>query len=147
MKYLLEIEIDLPRDRVIELFDNPDNMAKWQPGFVSMEHLSGTPGEAGAKSLLNYEMGKRVVEMTETIESRNLPDEFIAIYEAKKVWNRIVNNFIALDDNRTKWVFDCEFKMGGVMGVISKVMPGMFKKQSLENMQRFKEFAEGSSTT
>ena len=26
--YTVEIEIDLPRDRVIELFDNPDNLCE-----------------------------------------------------------------------------------------------------------------------
>jgi len=29
MKYECELIIDLPRDRVIEMFDNPDNLSKW----------------------------------------------------------------------------------------------------------------------
>ena len=67
MKYKLEIEIDLPRKKVIDLFDNPDNMRHWQEGFVSFEPLSGTPGQVGAKSRLKYIMGKRDIEMVETI--------------------------------------------------------------------------------
>jgi len=39
MKYEIEIDISLSRNKVIELFDNPDNMSKWQPGFVSMGTL------------------------------------------------------------------------------------------------------------
>ena len=48
MKYTLEILIDQPREKVVELFDNPDNMKHWQEGFVSLTHISGTPGEIGA---------------------------------------------------------------------------------------------------
>jgi hypothetical protein len=33
MNYTCEVVIDLPRDRVIELFDNPQNLTKWQPGL------------------------------------------------------------------------------------------------------------------
>ena len=35
MKYQNEIEINLPLNRVIELFDNPDNLKRWQPGLES----------------------------------------------------------------------------------------------------------------
>ena len=33
MKYSNEVEINLPVQKVIELFDNPANMSKWQPRF------------------------------------------------------------------------------------------------------------------
>jgi len=33
MKYTSEVTINLPRDRVVELFDDPDNLPKWQKGF------------------------------------------------------------------------------------------------------------------
>ncbi|HNO23164.1 MAG TPA: SRPBCC family protein [Leptospiraceae bacterium] len=76
MKYSVEIEINLPIARVIELFDNPDNLQKWQPGLLSFEHLSGTPGQPGAKSRLTFRMGRGKMIMTETVTVRNLPDEF-----------------------------------------------------------------------
>lgn len=49
MKYESELVIDLPRERVIELFDNPDNLPKWQEGLQSFEHISGEVGQPGAK--------------------------------------------------------------------------------------------------
>ena len=52
MKYTVEIEIDLPRERVIELFDSTENCFKWQKGLLSFDHLSGEPGQPGAKSKL-----------------------------------------------------------------------------------------------
>ena len=75
MKYTSEIEINSPIDKVIELFDNPDNMDKWMKGLQSFEPISGKPGQVGAKSRLKFKMGKREIEMIETITVRNLPDE------------------------------------------------------------------------
>lgn len=30
MRYVCEVTIEKPRDEVLELFDNPDNLYKWQ---------------------------------------------------------------------------------------------------------------------
>ena len=37
MKFTNEVTINLPRARVVELFDNPDNMKQWQKGMESFE--------------------------------------------------------------------------------------------------------------
>ena len=143
MKYKHEIEISLPRQKVIDLFDNQDNIKKWQPGLVSFKHLSGEPGEVGAKSLLHYDMGKRKVDMIETITKKNFPDEFSGTYEAKGVFNKIDNHFIELGPNTTKWVAVNEFIMNNLMmKLMAFLMPGAFKKQSYKYMQYFKDFAE-----
>lgn len=142
MKYSLQLDLDLPRERVLELFDNPDNMKEWQPGLVSYEHLGGEPGQVGATAKLVYKMGKRDVEMIETVTHRNLPDEFFGSYEAKGVYNYIENRFTELDANTTRWDFYTEFKMTGFMKVMGWIMPGSFKKQSFKFMKLFKEFAE-----
>ena len=143
MRYTLEMDLDIPRDKVIEYFDNPDNLPKWQPTLISFDHMSGEPGQAGAKTQLKYKMGKREVEMIETIVTRNLPDEFTGTYEAKGVWNEVINYFHEIDDGqRTRWVFETEFKCSGMIRIMAFFMPGMFRKESLKNMERFKEFAE-----
>ena len=142
MKYTLEIDLDLPRERVIELFDDPDNLPKWQPGLISFEHASGEPGQPGAKTRLKYVFGKREIDMAETIEARNLPDEFTAIYEAKGAWNRVENRFVETGPSQAKWIFDTEFRCGGMLKVMAFFMPGMFKRSSIKDMQRFKAFAE-----
>lgn len=142
MKYSTEININLPIDRVIELFDDPDNLKKWQPGLQSFEAISGTPGQPGAKSRLRFKMGNREVEMIETVTVRNLPDEFSGTYEAKWVFNIIKNSFIPLSPNQTKWVSEQEFQFSGIMKFIAFFMPGAFKKQTFQYLQQFKEFAE-----
>lgn len=146
MKYNVETEINLPIAKVIELFENPDNMSKWQPGFISLEHLSGTPGKDGAKSILKYKMGKREIEMIETITNNNLPHEFHGTYEAKNVYNIQQNFFTEIGSNKTKWVSNCEFQLNGFMKVLGWLMPGMFKKQSQKYLDLFKAFAEKEGT-
>ncbi len=142
MKYSNEIEIDLPVNQVIALFDDPENMKHWQPGLESFEHLSGEPGMPGAKSRLKYNMGNRKVEMIETIVKRNLPEEFSGTYEAKGVHNAISNKFIPVSANKTKWVTETEFKFSGFMKLMGWLMPGAFKKQSQKFLEQFKAFAE-----
>ena len=145
MKYQLEIHLKLPRERVIELFDNPDNMQHWQEGFISFEPLSGTPGEVGAKSRLKYQMGKRRIDMVETITSRNLPEEFSGTYEADGVWNEVRNYFSKASDGGTNWVTENEFHPTNfMMKAMMFLMPGAFKKQSYKYMEDFKAFAEGA---
>ncbi|GAB1349055.1 hypothetical protein MASR1M107_12680 [Ignavibacteriales bacterium] len=142
MQFSGEVEINLPVKRVVELFDNPDNLKLWQPGLQSFQHLSGTPGEPGAKSKLKYQMGKREIEMVETITVKNLPDEFAGTYEAKGVWNEVKNQFVPLDENRTLYRCTNEFKFSGFMKIIGFLMPGAFKKENMKMMVQFKEFAE-----
>jgi len=142
MKHSNEIIINLPRKKVLELFDSTENLYKWQKSLVNFEHLSGTPGEVGAKSKLTYKEGKGNFVLIETITVKNFPDEFSGTYEAKGIFNEVKNYFIEIDDNTTKWVSESEFKFSGFMKIISLFMKGSFKKESMKFLTCFKEFAE-----
>lgn len=142
MKYTTAIEISLPLEKVIEKFDDPSNMKHWQPGLQSFEHVSGDPGQQGAVSRLRYKMGKRDVEMTETITLRDLPHRFEGTYEANGVLNIMRNRFEPIGDSGTKWTSENEFRFKGVMKLMGFLMPGAFKKQTMRYMQYFKDFAE-----
>jgi hypothetical protein len=128
MKYTNSIVLDLPVDRVIELFDSFDNMKKWQPELQSIEHLSGTSGQPGAKTRLIYQHGKRKTEMIETVNVRNLPDEFSGSYEMKGVVNHMFNSFKTLDNGKTEWISTAEFIFSGIMKYFAWMMKGSFKK-------------------
>ena len=109
-------------------------------GLENFEPISGNPGQVGAKSRLKFKMGKREIEMIETITVKNLPDEFSGTYEVKGVFNIVKNKFVALPDNRTKYVSEQEFQFKGFMKCIGFLMPGMFKKQSMKYLIDFKNF-------
>jgi hypothetical protein len=142
MKYTNEIEIDLPIERVVKLFDDPENMKHWQPGLISLEHLSGEPGKVGARYKLLYQMGRRKIEMIETITKRDFPWEFAATYLTRGVLNKVSNKFTRLGPDKTRYVTESEFHFSGFMKIIAWLMPGAFRKQSQKFLDDFKKFAE-----
>lgn len=142
MKYTDEIEINQPINKVVELFDNEDNLFKWMNGLQSIEHLEGKPGEKGSTTKMLFKEGKREIEMIETILENKLPEEFTATYEAKGVYNLAKISFVSLTDSKTKYLTEQEFQLKGFMKLIGWLMPGAFKKQTNKYLKMFKEFAE-----
>ena len=145
MRYETEIIVNLPRARVIELFDSFDNLKQWQEGLISYEHISGEPGQPGATTRLLYDMGRRRMEMIETIIERNLPDEFSATYDASGVHN-IVRNIFYDEEEQTRWVLDSDFQFRSYMRIVSLFIPNSsFRNQTRSSMESFKRFAENAS--
>ncbi|SDR66174.1 hypothetical protein SAMN04487764_0038 [Gillisia sp. Hel1_33_143] len=142
MKYSEEIIIDLPREEVISKMEKPENFKFWQKGFISYNHISGSPGEEGARAKLKFRISNREIEMIECIEKSNLPYELHTTYKSKGVFNTQKNYFKEESENSTRWISDNQFEFSGFMNVIGKLMPGMFKKQSYQFMKDFKTFAE-----
>ena len=141
--YTVAIEIDLPRDRVIELFDDPDNQAKWQTGLQSFEPISGEPGQVGARSRLVFLSGKQRIELVETITWRGPPDEFRGTYEWGGGSSTLENRFIEVGPQRTRWESTCTFlRRSFPLRVIALLVPGVFKRQNLEFLESFYVFAE-----
>lgn len=143
LKYQVEILIDKPLDQVVALFDELDNLGAWQPGFQSWEHLHGEKGQPGAQTRLVYLNGKRRVEMVETLEVYNLPEEFTATFEAPgmKMW--VQSRFEAVGEQQTRWISNNDGSVSGVMmSLVRLLMPGCFKKESMRFMRHFKDFAE-----
>ena len=142
MKYINEITINAPIEKVVHLFDDSENLEKWMTGLISIEHLSGDLGKVGSTYKLKFKMGKREMEMNETIQVKNLPDLFITTYDVKNVWNEVRTHFEKIDDSTTKYWTENEFKMKGFMKLMAFFMPGAFKKQSQKYLVLFKEFVE-----
>lgn len=142
MKFHLETIVDIPFSRLITLFENPENLHKWQPNVISFKRLTGEIGQVGATSELHYDMIVKKIIMKETILERNLPDLFILRYDADGVNNTVTNNFKELPNNRTRWIMQNDFQFAGVMRFAAKPLKGIFKKQTELTMNRFKKFAE-----
>ena len=145
MKFTIQLPVDAPRAKVLELFDDPDKLSKWQPDLVSFEPMSGTPGHPGAKSRLLYRTGGRDLEMIETIEVRNLPEEFTAIYEMDGTWNRVANRFRESGPHSTQYTADYEFQFKGFLKYFAFFIRGMCERQCRKVMEQFKAFAEQSA--
>ncbi len=146
MQYSCDINIALPRQQVVALFDDASHYADWQEGLLSHELVEGQAGTVGAKSRIRQQMGKRVIEMTETIAERNLPDSTTLIYEAPGVWNSVASRFSDDAEGGTHWHIDCEFRCSGFLRLMAWLMPGMFKKQTQKMMTDFRDFAVSQAT-
>lgn len=147
MKFTCSVEIDLPIEKVVVLFDNPKNLIEWQDGFVAIEPISGTPGEPGSKSKMIYMIGDREMEIIETIKVNNLPKEKTGIYEHVHMVNTMTTRFIELAPNKTKYEAEIEYTQfnGFVPKLMAFLMPGVFKKQTQKWLNQFKAFAENES--
>jgi carbon monoxide dehydrogenase subunit G len=145
MKYSSEISIAVPRKRLIELFDNTENLSKWMKGLKSFETLEGEHGEVGATARMKFEMGKRKVDMLETILESNFPHSFKAAYQATGVYNE-VNNVFEDKGDHTLYTTEHYFKFNSwMMRFMGFLMPNAFKKQSMVYLKDFKAFAEGAT--
>jgi uncharacterized protein YndB with AHSA1/START domain len=141
MTFTCETVVNRPITDVIRLFDNPDNLKKWMTDLVSFEHLSGTPGQPGAKSRLVYKMGRGTCEMIETITVRDLPREFAGTFESKGVCNFVKHSFEDRGDS-TRIVNENDFRFTGFMKVMGFFCRGICRRQAQNYLNNFKAFAE-----
>lgn len=129
-------------EEVVRFFKNPDHYKEWMEGLQSMKFVSGNHGEVGTKTQFHFKMGKREIEMLETVLTNDLPREYSVSYEAKGVYNIVTNRFEKISETKTRYKTDQEFRFQGFMKLIGWLMPGVFKKQSKKYLQDFKRFAE-----
>jgi len=149
MKFTCSVEINLPVDEVVELFDSTENLIEWQDGFVKFEPISGAPREEGSKAKMIYMMGKsgQEMEIIETINVKNLPEEMTGLYEHKHMVNTMTTRFKEISTNKTLYEAEIEYTklIGFVPKLMAFLMPGLFKKQTQKWLNQFKEFAERES--
>lgn len=147
MKFITEIIIEKPLKDVVSKMDSTENMKHWQKGLISAEHISGIPGEFGAKMKLNYDFGKRKMELVETITKQNFPYEFHVTYDTKGVINIQQNYFESTANGYTKWICKNEFQPTTfAMNAMLFFMPKAFRKQTKTYMANFKNFAENGTS-
>ena len=153
MKYTVSIKIALPRERVVQLLADPEHIPKWLRGVVLHEPLNGVHGQVGTKSRVVMQMGKQKFEATETITRREpvdlhrVPKESIVRFEREIVgagmWSAVRDQLTEVGPQATLWESESEYRFNGLMmRLVGFLMPGAFRKQSLQHVQDFKAFAE-----
>jgi hypothetical protein len=153
MKYTVSIEIALPLEQVAQLLADPAQIPKWLRGVVLHEPLNGVHGQVGTKSRVVMQMGQQTMEATETVTRRepadlaNIPKGTVVHFEREIVtegmWSAAHDQLTEASPNTTLWVSENEYRFSGLMmRLVGLLMPGTFRKQSLQHMQDFKAFAE-----
>lgn len=153
MRYTVSLEIDLPRERVAQLLADPEHLPKWLRGMVVHEPLNGVHGHVGTRSRVVLRTGGQEFEATETITRREpvdlqrIPAETVVHFErevvGKGMWSSTADRLTEKGPSTTLWESENEYRFSGVlMRLVGLLMPGTFRKQSLQHMKDFKAFAE-----
>jgi uncharacterized protein YndB with AHSA1/START domain len=142
MKLKTEVIIDADRASVWRVFDNPENLTKWQPALRSFTHKSGTPGQPDAISELVYEENGREVVMLETITARREPEFLAGTYESKWCNSVIFNHFEETEDGNTRWVAYWNNSFKGFMKIMAFFLRNSLCNRTESDMQRFKLLVE-----
>ena len=153
MKYTTSIEIDLPREKVLQLIADPEQAPKWLRGLVLHEPVNGAHGQVGTTSRVVFQMGKQRMEATESItrlepaDLHAIPSSVVVHYDREIVgegmWQAQRDRIIDAGPDTTLWESESEFRFDGwLMRLLALLMPGSFRKQSRQHMQDFKAFAE-----
>lgn len=142
MRYTVSNTINKPLEEVIEKFTDPDGVKHWMEGFQKMEAISGTPGAVGAKTYFYFIHRKKEMKLLETILEQNLPRQIKFSYDSSMGYNEVEMVFEKLTENSVTQTNNSYFELKGFMKMMSFLMKGMFKKQSLKFMTAFKNYAE-----
>ena len=144
MKIKCSTIINVPLERVLELFLDVNSLKFWQEGLVSYELLNGELWHKGARSKIVYKTKRGNIELIETVQINELPGEMTALYEHLHGSNTMTSRFNRLDENTTAFVLEVEPVeiKGFVPKVMLKLMPGMPRKGTQKMVDDFKRFAE-----
>ena len=153
MKYVVSIEVALPRERVVQLLADPAQMPKWLRGLVLHEPLSGAHGQVGTTSRVVMQTGQQKMEGTETItrrepaDLRGIPRDSVVHYEreivADGMWSAARERLTEAGPETTLWESENEYRFRNLpMRLMVPFMRGAFRRQSRVHMQDFKAFAE-----
>lgn len=142
MKYTSSVDINAPLNRVIELFNNPDNLPAWMPELIHSELISGTLGQTGAVGKLTMQDGSKKYEVIETVTMKNLPSIFARTYKMKNILLTIKDSFVSTSGNPTRYISENEVELTGPMKLIGPLVQNKFKTQTNNQLQSFKRFVE-----
>ncbi|MCO8274188.1 SRPBCC family protein [Actinoplanes sp. TRM 88003] len=153
MRYTVSIEIEQARERVAQLLADPAVMPSWLRGLVVHEPVSGEHGQVGTRSRVVLQMGQQEFECTETITLREpvdlhqIPSGVVVRFEREIVgqgmWNAARERLTEIGPGKTLWESENEYRFSGLMmRLVGLLMPGTFRKQSLQHMRDFEAFAE-----
>ena len=145
MKYKLELTLQKPRAEVWRIFDDPNNMDKWQPTLTKIERLDGVAGQPGSVAKLTFKNGDREFSLIEKVTYRAEPERLDGVYENEFADNAVKNTFLERGSNETLWKVEVEFKFKTLaMRLIGPFVKKRFVANTQRDMDRFRTLVESS---
>jgi hypothetical protein len=141
MRSVVELEVDVPQERLAALFADPDNSTRWMDDLERYEPMSGEPGMPGSTYRLVPKTGKMV--FVATVISRKLPNEVRLNLDASSVAVSVTGTFVALSSDRTRLVSEEVFSFKGPFHkLFGLVAQRAIRNAHRRHMEAFKRFAE-----
>lgn len=146
MKSKSEVVINAPRERVLELWHSFEDQKKWQKGLESLEFKNGKPGYIGTQINYSYKLGRKKLNLQETLLKNNLPTEYQVLQESKGVISRQNHYITEPEPGKTLWttVTETRFQTLGLR-VIGWLSPGLFQREQQRTMEAFRDHVEQQS--
>ena len=145
MRYKLELTLQKPRAEVWRIFDDPNNMDKWQPTLTKIERLDGVAGQPGSVAKLTFKNGDREFSLIEKVTFRAEPERLDGVYENEFADNAVKNTFLERGSNETLWKVEVEFKFKTLaMRLIGPFVKKRFVANTQRDMDRFRALVESS---
>ena len=142
MKYTQEIIINLPIEKVLQIFYNPASQEYSHPDLAGSELISGKAGEEGAVTKLKF----KNFDFIETITKKSSPAEFVAEYKTSGLEQTVKNSFIESGPDKTIYRREIDSRPKSLMlKTIALIAPGFYKNQTYKYLEKIKEFAEKKS--
>jgi carbon monoxide dehydrogenase subunit G len=138
----VSINISQPVETVWQLLVDPENLKHWLTGFKSLEVISGKAGEAGSVSKMKVMEGGKEMEVTETTLAVNPPQQYSFSIE-HKLFKNIVDIHLKPAGNGTVMSQTVQFfPRAFFLKIMMVMMKGQMKKRTLNDLLKFKAFAE-----
>ena len=141
MRSVVELEIDVPQERLASLFADPRQNTKWMDDVERVEAISGQLGAPGSKYRIVPKKGDMV--FVATVVASDLPNELRLSLDASNVTVSITGTLAALSPDRTRLTSEEVFRFKGLLGrVFGYFARGAIKDVHRRHMEAFKRFAE-----
>ena len=143
MKFQNKIKINKPLPEVYEFLNDPKNLSKWMDNLEKLEHVSGEPGQPGAKSLQHYnEDGRRIVveqEVVSNIENQEISNNLSVMGIDMQIKQSLEDN----GDGSTTIINNTEMTSTNfLMRFFNWLNKSKLKKRYDENLNRLKKALE-----
>jgi hypothetical protein len=143
MKFKLELLINKSRAEVWRIFDDPNNLNKWQPSLINIERVSGTAGQPGAITKLTFRSAEREFSLLEKVTFRAEPERLDGVYENEYAENVVMNTFLEQGKDTTLWKVEVIFKFKTLfMKILGPLKKKNFVIRTQRDMERFKALVE-----
>ena len=129
-------------DELIVLIQDSENTLKWLEGLVSVKHVSGEFRQPGAVSEVVLDTPAGQLEITETIISIALPDEYIMRYSGPNYVSYSNYCFEKISDTSTRFIMVQQVELKGMLKLASGLLKGTMTRQLDKSAMGFKRFAE-----